>query len=191
MSDNDQLRTEALLHARAVGAIAEFLLEMESHSGEEDPGDDVSYDADANARAILARLAHLPDPILLTSMSEMVEGERIVSAHGQMAAEACEHRIAAEAELRQLDARFVEVSKLRFAAEEERDRLKRELADARLLVIRKSEALLTIADNGMWMWDADEHRFQWRGINSYRDPRAFARREADADEPDNRGGTPS
>jgi hypothetical protein len=181
MSDSDQLQREALLHARAVGAIEEFLTECSVDT----------FGPRAMADALIARLARLHDPILLTSMSEMGEGERIVSAHGQMAAEACERRIEAEAELRQLDARFVEVSKLRFAAEEERDRLKRELADARLLVIRKSEALLTIADNGMWMWDADEHRFQWRGINSYRDPRAFARREAEADEPDNRGEGPT
>jgi hypothetical protein len=137
MSDNDDTpRREALLHARAVGAIEQALVEIAALR---------PALAEDVARALLARLARLPDPILLTTYSEV----------GLM--------------------------------ESERDRLYEELADARLLLVRKSEALAIFADDAMWSL-THMCGWAWQGIADYADLRAFAARERDADTPDNRGG---
>jgi hypothetical protein len=140
---SDTLRREALLHARAVGAIEQFLDELSIPS------------AYVVARCLLVRLANLPNPILLTTGTELEAMEGV--------AQACDH-------------------------------FEKQLAYARLLLVRKNEALLTIADPAMWRveWTGtsvdDRTEYVWNGEN---DPVTFARREADATEPDNRGGTPS
>lgn len=57
------------------------------------------------------------------------------------------------------------------------------LAEAKLLLIRKSEALAVFASPAMW---EHEDVYEWLGDAEYRDPMAFAKREAEATEPDDR-----
>ncbi len=140
-STADTLKQSALLHARAVECVAEalcnFRIEKPAPGGH----------ADQLARAILARLASLPDPILLTSMSEMEAGEK-------EAASATD-----------------------------------ELARLNLLLIRKNEALAVFATERMWTWHAYPSHYGWNGAADFKHPWTFARREAEATEPCDVGGT--
>lgn len=68
--------------------------------------------------------------------------------------------------------------------------LEAEINRLKLLLIRKNEALGLFGDPEMWnerIHGDNDSEMIWFGANSYADPIAFAKREASATEPDNRG----
>lgn len=74
------------------------------------------------------------------------------------------------------------------------ERAAAEIRRLRLLLIRKSEALAIVASPSMWSVHvtqknktAPKNRLRiWQGTAEFADPMAWAKREAEAEEPDNR-----
>lgn len=66
--------------------------------------------------------------------------------------------------------------------------LEGQLQALQLLLIRKSEALAVFADQRAWkLWTEGDMEFvRWNGADECRDPMAFAARERDATEGDDR-----
>lgn len=197
---SDQLQRESALHARAVECVAGTLTEM-----------GISKHGEATARAILARLASLPEPILLATPAELEDREPNPEHEKRAADFRARQRATEDGEpdgtregleqcVRMLDTYAPECfpaneqGQVHFArammesvADEIREFLKQrdaELDRLRLLLIRKNEALSVFASPVMWITaTAFGPRMEWNGDNEYRNPMAFARREAEATEP--------
>lgn len=173
-AEGDTLKRTALLHSRAVECVQQALDEKARNWG---------WKAEDLARAILARLAALPDPILLTTHSEME-----ARVKGRNGCEGC--GVHGNVELTRINVTNGVLTLCRTCLDDV-NRKNPELARLKLLLIRKSEALALFGSYAMWSpakCGADPFMLVWEGKNN---PIDFARREAEADTPDNRGEGPT